>query len=39
MDSYISYHEYILINNVIKEYDDLKEGIKSLKTSSVEQRF
>ena len=29
-DSYISHDEFILINNALKEYDDMKEEIKSL---------
>ena len=28
-----------LVNSVLKRYDDMKEEIKSLKTSSVNQRF
>ena len=28
----ISHDEYLLINNVLKEYDDMKEEIKDLKT-------
>ena len=35
IDSNISHHEFFLINNVLKEYDDMKEKIKNLKTSSV----
>ena len=31
IDSSISHDEFILINNVLKEYDDMKEEIKSLK--------
>ena len=38
-DSYISHDEFVLINNVLKEYEDMKEEIKSLKTSSTNQRF
>ena len=29
-DSYISHDEFILINNALKKYDDMKEEIKSL---------
>ena len=36
VDSCISRKKYVLINNVLKEYD---EEIKSLKTSSINQRF
>ena len=32
IDSIISYDEFVLINNVLKEYDDTKEEIKNLKT-------
>ena len=31
-DSNISYDEFILINNVLKENDDSKEEVKNLKT-------
>ena len=37
-DSYISYDELVLVNNVLKEYD-MKEEIKNPKTSTVHQRF
>ena len=39
IDSVISYDEFVLINNVIKEYDEMKEEIKTLKTQIVHQRF
>ena len=32
IDSVISHHEFVLINNVRKEYDDMKKEIKNLKT-------
>ena len=32
IDSKISHDEFVLINNVLKEYDDLKEEIKIIKT-------
>ena len=32
MDSNINQDEFVLINNVIKEYDDMKEKRKNLKT-------
>ena len=35
LDSYISYDKLVLINNVLKEYDRVKEKIYSLKTSSA----
>ena len=31
IDSNISYDEFILINNVLKQYDDMKEKFKNLK--------
>ena len=34
-NSYISQYEFVLLNNVIKEYDDMKEEIEDLKTASV----
>ena len=39
IDSNISHDEFILINDVLKEYDNMKEEIKNLKTSTVHQRF
>ena len=38
-NSNISHDEIIFINNVLKEYDDMKEKIKNLKTKVVYQRF
>ena len=32
IDSNISHDEFVLINNVLKEYDNMKEEIKNLKT-------
>ena len=32
IDSNSSHDEFVLINNVLKEYDDMKEEIKNLKT-------
>ena len=32
IDSNISYDEFIVINNMLNEYDDMKEEIKNLKT-------
>ena len=32
IDSVISHNEFILINNVLKEYNKMKEEIKNLKT-------
>ena len=36
--SYISHNEFVLINNLLKEYDDMKDK-KNLKTSIIHQRF
>ena len=39
-DSVISYDEFVLINNVLKGYDEMKEEIKNLKKlSSIYRRF
>ena len=32
IDSNLSHDEFVLINNVLKEYDDMNEEIKNLKT-------
>ena len=32
IDSNTSHDEFVLINNVLKEYDEIKEEIKNLKT-------
>ena len=34
-NSYISIYQFILVNNVSKEYDNMKEEIIDLKNSSV----
>ena len=39
IDSNINHDEFVLINNVRKEYDDMKKEIKNLKTSTVCRRF
>ena len=39
IESYVNYDESFLIINVLKAYDDMKEEIKNLKTSTVRQRF
>ena len=39
IDSAISHDEFLLANNVLKEYDNMKEDIKNLKTEIVHQRF
>ena len=38
-NSYISHDEFISVNNVLREYDDIKKEIKNLKTSTVMQRL
>ena len=38
IDSDISHDKIVLINNVLKEYADMKEEIKSLKSSSSFER-
>ena len=37
--SYISHNEFVLVNNVLKVYDNIKEKIKNLTTFTVHQRF
>ena len=32
---YISHDEFVLVNSVLREYDDMKDEIKNLKTSSI----
>ena len=32
IDSNVSHDKFVLINNVLKEYDEMKEEIKNLKT-------
>ena len=39
IDWYISHDEFGLVNNVLKEYDDVKEEIKNLKISTVHQIY
>ena len=34
IDSVISHDEFVLINNVLKEYNEMKEDVKNLKTYS-----
>ena len=38
-DSYISNDELVLVTNALKEYDNMKEEIKNLKPSRIDQRF
>ena len=39
MDSYIRYNHFFLRNNVLKEYDNIKEETKSLKSLLVNKGF
>ena len=39
IDSNISHDEFVLINNVLKEYDHIKEETTNLKTWIVLRRF
>ena len=32
IDSFITYHEFVLINYVLKKYNEMKQKIKNLKT-------
>ena len=34
-DSYISYAEFVLVNDMLEECNDMKQEIKNLKSSSV----
>ena len=37
-DSVISHNEFVLINNVLKEYNEMKEAIKNLKTQKKKKK-
>ena len=37
--SFISHSEFVSANNLLREYDDMKEEIKNLKTLTVHLRF
>ena len=39
INSSILHYEFVLINNVLKEYGNMKEEIKNLKTETVYRRF
>ena len=39
IDLNISHDEYVLMSNALKEYDNMKEEIKNLKTTIVHQIF
>ena len=38
-ESYVSHFEFVVINNVLKEYNEMEEEIKNLKTQTANQRF
>ena len=38
IDAYISQDEFVIVNNMLKEYDDMKEEIKNLKSLVANQR-
>ena len=39
IDSHISHNEFISVNNVLRKYDDMREEMEDLKTSTVHERF
>ena len=39
IESNIFHDEFVSINNVLKEYEEIKEEIKNVKTESAYQRF
>ena len=39
IESYISHDQFVLVNNMLRRYDNMKEEIKNLKTGTVPQRF
>ena len=39
VNSYISHNEFALVNNVLREYNDMNKENKKLNTSAVHQRF
>ena len=39
IDLYISHDVFALKNNVLREYNDMKEAIRTLNTSTVPQSF
>ena len=39
IDSYVRPEEFVLENNVSREYDDMIEKNKNLETSTVHQKF
>ena len=39
MDSYISHDEFVLVNDALREYDDMQEEIENLRALTLFQRF
>ena len=39
IDSYISHDNFVLLNDVLREYDDMKEEIKNLETTSSSSKI
>ena len=39
INSHISHNEFVSVENLLREYDDMKAQIKNLKTSAVHQGF
>ena len=39
IDSYISHDNFVLLNDVLREYDDMKEEIKNLETISSSSKI
>ena len=39
IDWHIGNDKFVSVNNVLREYDDMKEEIKTLETSPVHQKF
>ena len=39
INSRTSHKEFVSVNSVVKEFDDIKEEIKILKTSTINQIF
>ena len=39
IDSYIGHDEFALVNNILREYGEMKEPIKNLKALRAHQRF
>ena len=39
INSHTNHKEFVSVNSVVKEFDDIKEESKILKTSTINQRF